>query len=103
MRRVLIFCEFRATWWEERVTSRKGLSPDTYEGVRAYALRQAAIQRERLSLFRRLWSTPNADINNAEADDDSGEDVHHIDDTAGGHQSDDEDDIEDVHMAALHW
>lgn len=42
MRRVLRFLHWRANWWTERDTFWDELDPDVADGLRAYALRQAA-------------------------------------------------------------
>ena len=58
MRRVRKTLEWRATWWEERSEGWDELDEATKEGVKAYASRQASIQRALHKQFSRLWDKP---------------------------------------------
>ena len=53
MRRVLKFCKWKATWWMERVTLRKGLPGRSIEGFRAYATEQGEMEER----IHAAWST----------------------------------------------
>ncbi|TDL14310.1 hypothetical protein BD410DRAFT_734277, partial [Rickenella mellea] len=61
MRRTLAFLEWRAKWWEGQVHRRSVGQiellqvPDILSGLRAYALKQAAIQRDLARHFAILW------------------------------------------------
>ncbi|KAF7377213.1 CxC2 domain-containing protein [Mycena sanguinolenta] len=45
MRRVLQFCGWKKQWWQSRVNCERDVSPELREGLRAYALAQAARER----------------------------------------------------------
>jgi hypothetical protein len=45
MRRVLEFCAWKAHWWDHRAEARSDVTPELAEGLRAYALAQAARER----------------------------------------------------------
>lgn len=45
-------------WWNQRREGWPGLDEPTREGVRAYASRQAHIQRSLHERFTRLWENP---------------------------------------------
>jgi hypothetical protein len=49
MRRILEFCQWKATWWLEQAPRRKDLPPQLAEGLHAYAEEQADLER-RISL-----------------------------------------------------
>jgi hypothetical protein len=51
MRRVLKFCEWKALWWDKRVDCGRDVAPALAEGLRAYALAQAARERA----WERAW------------------------------------------------
>ncbi|KAJ7870848.1 hypothetical protein B0H13DRAFT_2236440 [Mycena leptocephala] len=53
MRRVLVYCEWKANWWDERRASRLEVSRELAEGLYAYAAEQAARERA----WREKWST----------------------------------------------
>jgi hypothetical protein len=53
MRRVLEFCEWKASWWKEQVERREDLSQHLAEGLRAYAEQQADMERH----IKVTWST----------------------------------------------
>jgi hypothetical protein len=52
MRRTLRYLEWQAAWWEERQAGRLRASPQVQDGVRAYALRQAALHRHLAAHFK---------------------------------------------------
>lgn len=60
MRRVLVYLEYKAKWWEDRAVPWDVLDAETAEGVRAYALRQASIQRALAARFTAIWAAPLA-------------------------------------------
>ena len=66
MRRVRKTLEWKATWWEQRREGWEGQDEATREGVRAYASRQAKIQRGLHSRFTRLWDKPLAPLGSQE-------------------------------------
>ncbi|KAJ7181393.1 hypothetical protein C8R43DRAFT_1083776 [Mycena crocata] len=55
MRRVLVFCEWKAEWWRVRRTSRKGVGEELAEGLRAYALEQEVRERHWASMWGAKW------------------------------------------------
>ena len=58
MRRVRKTLEWKVEWWNQRREGWSGLDNPTCEGVRAYASRQACIQRSLHERFTRLWEKP---------------------------------------------
>ena len=58
MRRVRKTLEWRAAWWEQRQEGWEGQDEVMHEGIRAYAIRQADIQRGLRARFTRLWDQP---------------------------------------------
>ncbi|EDQ98095.1 uncharacterized protein LACBIDRAFT_336275 [Laccaria bicolor S238N-H82] len=58
MRRVRKTLEWKASWWDARQPGWQALDKPMGEGVRAYASRQASIQRALHAQFTRLWDTP---------------------------------------------
>ena len=62
MRRVLDFLEYKAVEWEIRAEARESPDLATMEGIRAYAVEQAALQRKLALSFRSLWKTPLASV-----------------------------------------
>ncbi|PPR04026.1 hypothetical protein CVT26_001447 [Gymnopilus dilepis] len=59
MRRVLVFLEWKAAWWQERQSSkREGLGRALEEGVKAFAICQADIQLRLAAHFQFLWQSP---------------------------------------------
>ena len=57
MRRVLRFLEWRTEWWLSRQTDWEDLHPFIADGLRAYALRQAALYRMLGESFKAKWDT----------------------------------------------
>ncbi|KAJ7704630.1 hypothetical protein B0H14DRAFT_2416236 [Mycena olivaceomarginata] len=57
MRRTLRYLEWQAIWWEVRVDSRPGATVQVRAGVRAYALKQAALYRRLAKHFKAEWET----------------------------------------------
>ena len=56
MRRVLMYLEARAVWWENQGDRRSELcSADLAEGLRAYAVKQASILRSLRQCFAKMW------------------------------------------------
>ncbi|KJA12897.1 hypothetical protein HYPSUDRAFT_110886, partial [Hypholoma sublateritium FD-334 SS-4] len=58
MRRVIEFLKWRAAQWDSRRISRVNVSMELREGIRAYAVEQAKLQRLLLTSFKVLWKTP---------------------------------------------
>lgn len=89
MRRVLACLEWSAAQWDLRKTARGDVGMELNEGLAAYAVEQADLQRTFSSTFKTLWKTPLADVDgllhesdppygddadNAEDNDDNGDD-----------------------------
>ncbi|KAJ7858228.1 hypothetical protein B0H14DRAFT_3085090 [Mycena olivaceomarginata] len=55
MRRTLRYLEWQAVWWEGRQVGRPRASPQVQDGMRAYALRQAALHRRLAAHFKSEW------------------------------------------------
>ena len=58
MRWVRKTLEWRAMWWEQRREGWESHDEAMREGIRAYATRQAGIQRGLCLRFTRLWDKP---------------------------------------------
>ncbi|KAF8058561.1 hypothetical protein FPV67DRAFT_1565454 [Lyophyllum atratum] len=56
MRRVLEYCEWRASWWEKEGSHRESGSASLNEGLRAYAAEQVEVERSRAELWRQRWA-----------------------------------------------
>ena len=70
MRHVWQSLEWKASWWEEQQLGWEGLDGAGQEGIRAYAVRQANMQRALHARFCRLWDRPLMPL---VSQDDSGE------------------------------
>ena len=70
MRQVWKTLEKRAAWWQEHEEPWEGLDRADAEGARAYAKRQAAMEKSLYEHFTRLWDDPLSPLVNWE---DSGE------------------------------
>ena len=100
MNRVLLFLEWAVKQWDLRADTRSDSSPEVKEGLKAYTLEQAALQRTFAASFKLLWTTPLADVDDVlenldfpsySSDDDASEDEEDGDndaDTDGGAYSD---------------
>lgn len=62
MRRVLDFLKWRAKWWDAKASLRSKVGLEMSEGLKAYALQQADLQRSLATSFKTLWTTPLADV-----------------------------------------
>lgn len=62
MRRVCATLEWKATEWDSRQEARPDAGMDLREGIRAYALEQAALQRMLSSSFQLTWKMPLASV-----------------------------------------
>lgn len=62
MRRVLAFYEWKARQWDSKREGRRDVSAELREGIKAYAVEQAALQRSLSSTCRSLWKTPLASV-----------------------------------------
>lgn len=58
MRRIKCTLDWKASWWDKRAAGWSELPLDVAEGVCAYALRQAQVQRTIKDSFTRLWDKP---------------------------------------------
>jgi hypothetical protein len=57
MRRVLAFLEWKAVWWTEEGARDLDVRPDIADGIRAYAAKQAAINRALARSFEMRWES----------------------------------------------
>ncbi|KAH9957066.1 hypothetical protein BGW80DRAFT_1139194, partial [Lactifluus volemus] len=55
MRRTLSFCEWKASWWDERHQARALVPFHVAEGVAAYAAEQAEAERQRALQWAVQW------------------------------------------------
>lgn len=55
MRRVLAFLEWKANWWDGQGKAQLNVSDDILEGARAYAAKQAHINRALAASFQARW------------------------------------------------
>ncbi|TDL13624.1 hypothetical protein BD410DRAFT_699276, partial [Rickenella mellea] len=55
MRQTLVFLEWRAKWWEMQIDRRIEETANLKSGLRAYATKQAAVQRALAKRFALLW------------------------------------------------
>lgn len=55
MRRVLAFFRTKATWWEQLPRQRENTDPVLFEGLSAYATKQAAVLLRLRHRFAILW------------------------------------------------
>jgi hypothetical protein len=56
MRRTLSFCEWKASWWDERHQARALVPFHVAEGVAAYAAEQAEAERQRALQWAVQWT-----------------------------------------------
>lgn len=107
MRRVLLFLEWSAVQWEIRTSARgDSVSLELDEGLKAYAVEQAALQRTLASIFKALWDTPLADVDNIlhlpdppninTNNADNGDAANANDDSTDGESDSDEDELSDT-------
>ena len=76
MRRALVFLEWKSDWWLQRQGVRTGLTRELDEGLRAFAVGQADLQRHLAAHFREIWkgSLDDENANNSSNDDDEEDD-----------------------------
>ncbi len=55
MRRVLAFLEWKASWWDRQGEVQLNVSCDILEGTRAYAAKQAHVNRALAASFKVRW------------------------------------------------
>jgi hypothetical protein len=58
MRRILEFCNWKATWWENKIQQQEAERTDDdplADGLRAYAHEQAALEHEILTKWAHKW------------------------------------------------
>ncbi|KAJ7207760.1 hypothetical protein B0H12DRAFT_1034419, partial [Mycena haematopus] len=60
MRRVLQYCAWKASWWDQRADARTGVAPELAEGLRAYATEQAARERSWAASWEVKWAAVRA-------------------------------------------
>lgn len=70
MRRTLRFLQWRSEWWRARETSWEGLHPETAEGLRAYALRQAHLHDAIARKFKDYWDREGVELAKEAAEED---------------------------------
>ena len=90
MRRVLAFLEWKSEWWLERQSLRGGVTPALAEGITAFAIGQANLQRSLATHFREIWKGSLRDENLANADTPSNDNNQE-----GDREDDDSDEDED--------
>ncbi|KAK6977452.1 CxC2 domain-containing protein [Favolaschia claudopus] len=56
MRRTLVFCGWKARWWQERANVEREVAPAVAEGMRAYALEQADREDRWESKWKAQWA-----------------------------------------------
>lgn len=61
MRRTMVFLEWKANWWRDRVELTSCADSALAEGIRGYAHEQAGIQDQLRAHFRGLWQGPLRD------------------------------------------
>lgn len=100
MRRTVKFLEWRSEWWQKKPTSWSGVSAQLSEGLRAYAMEQAATQKSLAECFEVLWETPLADYHDNSDHEIEASDPHNeeLDDDDDGDDEfcDDEPEAEDL-------
>lgn len=57
MRCILAFLEWKATWWTEVGGGDLGVRADIADGIRAYAAKQASINRALACSFKTRWES----------------------------------------------
>lgn len=103
MRRTIEYLKWKANWWQERAGSRSCSDKLLAEGLRAYALEQAALQRTLSTSFQQAWRQPLEDAeegnkghDEAPASDDDEESDEEDEDGGGDVDGYEEDSDEDV-------
>ena len=56
MRRALQFCSWKVKWWEQQAHRRTAVPPHLGEGLVAYAVQNAAMERRRLMSWSNTWA-----------------------------------------------
>ena len=90
---MISFYEWRADQWDSRQEGRTDVSPELKEGIKAYAVEQAALQRSLSSTCQDLWKTPLKGISRMLQEDDDDAALAETDDGAL-----EDDDSEDEHF-----
>ncbi|KAJ6591797.1 hypothetical protein DFH09DRAFT_1306514 [Mycena vulgaris] len=62
MRRVLVFCSWKASWWDDRRSPRPGVSAELAEGLCTFAKEQAARERRWGEKWARQWAPLRAQL-----------------------------------------
>jgi hypothetical protein len=57
MQRVITFLEWKAVWWTEEGCRHLDVRPDIADGIRAYAAKQASINRALARSFKTRWES----------------------------------------------
>jgi hypothetical protein len=72
MRRVLAFLEWKAAWWMKQGDTHLDVSPNIADGIRAYAAKQAHINRALGDSFRKRWNSTSKTSHRHQDQDDNG-------------------------------
>ena len=103
MRRVLVFLDWKSSWWMSKKVPEHVKGEALSEGLAAYAVEQAALQIQLKTAFQAIWKGPLEDVESAEeisnadleADDDDEDDDNDNDrDDDKDKEVDDEDEVE---------
>ena len=96
MRRVLTYLIWRARWWSSKQEARKVEDITIAEGLRAYCVRQALLQRQLYDSFQTIWKAPLDDSvimtdqeEDEDEDEDEGEDEDEDEDEDDGDEDED--------------
>jgi hypothetical protein len=55
MRRAIEFCRWQADWWDQQKDSRTDVAPHIAQGIRAYAVEHADVERRRSVEWTAQW------------------------------------------------
>jgi hypothetical protein len=58
---VLVFLEWKAVWWTKEGGRDRDVGPDIVDGIRAYAAKQANINRALACSFKMRWESSGRD------------------------------------------
>lgn len=57
MRRILVYCDWKANWWRVQSSRRGDATPEVAAGLRAYAEKQAVLWESLATSFASMWYT----------------------------------------------